>query len=116
MKKMLLAGDEKTLKGVMLEDELLKIVNDTINEKVMEDISNLNSNRLSERKPIKFNEYLHDKFLLKYGLISQANIKIVSFVNGMTASSEIGSYNKYILRLIGLGIPPIRPEEVEIML
>lgn len=68
------------------------------------------------RKPVPFYDYLYDWILKDAGLLSKAKEQIVALLNGMTASKEIGSYNKFLLRLIGMGLPPQRQDEAQIML
>jgi hypothetical protein len=84
-------------------------------DKTYRDIDN-DAGPLEKRKPSQFPTFMFDTMIMSYGLKTIAVKVLVQLTNGIKEGIDNNPFGKLISRMLGLANPPLRADEISIVI
>lgn len=104
------------LKSELSESEILTFMNSIMSKKVALDILSAKGSDVLTRKPQHFPDFVYEQSLIAFGQQTRCNQNLVMMVNGLNQFEESNAYAKILNRLLGMTMPPLRNDEIQVVL
>lgn len=95
--------------------KILQLLDEIMREKVVKDLEN-EDGPIQSRHAAPFHQFMYDSMIMRFGLQSIAIKTLIQMSNGLNSTKRKMQFAHLLNKMLGLGIPPLRLDEIQIVL